>query len=139
MWTPVRNKTVKISQIVTKIQHIGIPTNDIEKTITFYESLGFENVYTTVNEKANEKVAFLRLENMLLEIYQNGHAVNKSGAIDHIALDVVDINAAFEIAQVDGYHLLDDSIQFLPFWENGVKFFTILGPNGEKVEFNQRL
>jgi len=130
---------VKISQIVTKIQHIGIPTNDIEKTITFYESLGFENVYTTVNEKANEKVAFLRLENMLLEIYQNGHAVNKSGAIDHIALDVVDINAAFEIAQVDGYHLLDDSIQFLPFWENGVKFFTILGPNGEKVEFNQRL
>jgi len=139
MWTPVRNKTVKISQIVTKIQHIGIPTNDIEKTITFYESLGFENVYTTVNEKANEKVAFLRLENMLLEIYQNGHAVNKSGAIDHIALDVVDINAAFEIAQVDGYDLLDDSIQFLPFWENGVKFFTILGPNGEKVEFNQRL
>jgi len=135
----VRNKTVKISQIVTKIQHIGIPTNDIEKTITFYESLGFENVYTTVNEKANEKVAFLRLENMLLEIYQNGHAVNKSGAIDHIALDVVDINAAFEIAQVDGYDLLDDSIQFLPFWENGVKFFTILGPNGEKVEFNQRL
>lgn len=130
---------MKISQIVTKIQHIGIPTNDIEKTITFYESLGFENVYTTVNEKANEKVAFLRLENMLLEIYQNGHAVNKSGAIDHIALDVVDINAAFEIAQVDGYDLLDDSIQFLPFWENGVKFFTILGPNGEKVEFNQRL
>ncbi len=130
---------MKISQIVTKIQHIGIPTNDIEKTVIFYESLGFENAYTTVNKTANEKVAFLRLENMLLEIYQNGQAVNKSGAIDHIALDVVDIDAAFEIAQAGKYNLLDDSIQFLPFWENGVKFFTILGPNGEKVEFNQRL
>ena len=65
--------------------------------------------------------------------------MNKSGAIDHIALDVVDIDTAFEIAQAGKYNLLDDSIQFLPFWENGVKFFTILGPNGEKVEFNQRL
>lgn len=130
---------MKISQIVTKIQHIGIPTNDIEKTVIFYESLGFESAYTTVNKTANEKVAFLRLENMLLEIYQNGQAVNKSGAIDHIALDVVDIDTAFEIAQAGKYNLLDDSIQFLPFWENGVKFFTILGPNGEKVEFNQRL
>lgn len=130
---------MKISQIVTKIQHIGIPTNDIEKTVIFYESLGFENAYTTVNKTANEKVAFLRLENMLLEIYQNGQAVNKTGAIDHIALDVVDIDAAFEIAQAGKYNFLDDSIQFLPFWENGVKFFTILGPNGEKVEFNQRL
>ncbi len=130
---------MKISQIVTKIQHIGIPTNDIEKTVTFYESLGFENLYTTVNKEANEKVSFLQLANMLLELYQNGHAMNKTGAIDHIALDVTDINAAFEIAQANGYHLLDDSIQFLPFWKNGVKFFTILGPNGEKVEFNQRL
>lgn len=130
---------MKMSQIVTKIQHIGIPTNDIEKTVPFYESLGFENVYTTVNKKANEKVSFLQLANMLLEIYQNGCVMNKTGSIDHIALDVTDINAAFEIAQANEYHLLDDSIQFLPFWENGVEFFTILGPNGEKVEFNQRL
>ena len=27
----------------------------------------------------------------------------------------------------------------LPFWENGVKYFTILGPNREKLEFNQYL
>ena len=27
----------------------------------------------------------------------------------------------------------------LPFWENGVRYFTVLGPNGEKVEFNQYL
>ena len=27
----------------------------------------------------------------------------------------------------------------LPFWDNGVKYFTVLGPNREKVEFNQYL
>ena len=28
----------------------------------------------------------------------------------------------------------NDLVHFLPFWENGVKFFTIEGPNKEKVE-----
>lgn len=42
----------------TGIQHIGIPTNDIEKTIAFYQKLGFEIALQTVNEEADEKVAF---------------------------------------------------------------------------------
>ena len=33
----------------------------------------------------------------------------------------------------------NDIDHFLPFWENGVKFFTIEGPNKEKVEFSQYL
>ena len=32
----------------------------------------------------------------------------------------------------------NDLVHFLPFWENGVKFFTIEGPNKEKVEFKVR-
>ncbi|MDD4797654.1 MAG: VOC family protein, partial [Eubacteriales bacterium] len=30
-------------------------------------------------------------------------------------------------------------IKGLPFWNNGVKFFTIMGPNAEKIEFCQIL
>ena len=33
----------------------------------------------------------------------------------------------------------NDVVHFLPFWENGVKFFTIEGPNKEKIEFSQYL
>lgn len=33
----------------------------------------------------------------------------------------------------------NDIVHFLPFWENGVKFFTIEGQNKEKVEFSQYL
>ena len=33
----------------------------------------------------------------------------------------------------------NDIVHFLPFWENGVKFFTIEGPNKEMVEFSQYL
>ena len=43
------------------VQHVGVPTNDIETTIKFYEALGFKIAFQTVNEAANEKVAFLKL------------------------------------------------------------------------------
>ncbi len=37
------------------IQHVGIPTNDIETTVEFYRRLGFEVALQTVNEEANEE------------------------------------------------------------------------------------
>ena len=49
----------------TGIQHIGIPTNDIEKTIAFYQKLGFEIALQTVNEEADEKVAFILILKIL--------------------------------------------------------------------------
>lgn len=124
---------------VTGIQHVGIPTNDLEKTVEFYRSLGFSVALRTVNEAAGEPVCFLRLKNLCIETWQNGRAVGSPGAIDHIALDVTDVEAAFVKAKAQGCRLLDEEIQFLPFWEKGVRFFTILGPNGEKVEFSQML
>ena len=108
------------------VQHVGVPTNDIETTIKFYEALGFKIAFQTVNEAANEKVAFLKLGNLVIETYENKAAKMESGAIDHVAIDVKDVEKVHEL-------------DFLPFWENGVKFFTIEGPNKEKVEFSQYL
>ena len=100
---------------VTGIAHIGIPTNDMEKTIEFYRNLGFQVLLETYNEKACEKVAFLQLQNYCIETFENHQAVMADGAYQHVALDVADI------------------------WENGVKFFMIKGPNEEKIEFCQKL
>ena len=61
------------------------------------------------------------------------------GAIDHVALDVRDIEEIFRYINESGLNSTQDTIHFLPFWENGVKFFTIEGPNKEKVEFSQYL
>ena len=43
------------------------------------------------------------------------------------------------VSVVKNKSFIKDTIHFLPFWENGVKFFTIEGPNKEKVEFSQYL
>ena len=126
-------------KFITGLQHIGIPTNDLEATIAFYDTLGFQVAFRTVNEAANEKVAFLRMGDVTIETYENKQAALANGALDHIALNVTDIEAVFEAAKEKKFCVLDTEIQFLPFWENGVKFFTIVGPNKEKVEFSQYL
>ncbi len=111
----------------------------MEKTVAFYRLLGFEAVLQTVNHAADEKVAFLRMGDITLEVYENKNAAMVPGALDHIALNVTDIEKAFQMAKEEGFSMLDTQIQFLPFWEHGVKFFTVLGPNEEKVEFSQYL
>ena len=67
----------------TGVQHIGIPTNDIDKTVDFYHKLGFETAFETVNEEADEKVVFLKLGTLVVEAYENHAAVLRAGAIDH--------------------------------------------------------
>lgn len=127
-----------IENLVTGIQHIGIPTNKLVETVEFYKKIGFEVALQTVNEAANEKVAFLQCKNLIIETYENHNAKMEVGSIDHICLDVTDIEQTFELFKV-GYELVNKQIEYLPFWENGVKFFTILGPNKEKIEFCQKL
>lgn len=129
----------KLGDFALGLQHVGLPTNDLKATIAFYESLGFETVYQVKNEAAGEDVAFLRLRNLTIEAYENGRAAMQSGAIDHIAIDVDDVEAAYRLAQEQGYQIVSNGVEFLPFWQNGVKFFILLGPNQERVEFNQYL
>ena len=105
-----------ICDISTGLQHVGIPTNDIAKTIAFYEALGFRIVHRKDNRV--EDMAFLKMEDLVLETYQNHKAVGVSGAIDHIALNVTDVEEARRIA--DGLKLDVIEEGQLPFWENGV-------------------
>ena len=130
---------MELKEELNGIQHIGIPTNDIEETIRFYETLGFEAAFRTVNTQANEKVAFLKLSSLVIETYENKAAKMQEGAIDHVAIDVKNIEAVYECINEAGLNTTNDTIHYLPFWENGVRFFTIEGPNKEKVEFSQYL
>lgn len=128
---------MEIKDFCKGVQHIGIPTNDIEKTKAFFAKIGFEVAFSTIN--GTEKVAFLRLGNLVIETYQNGQAAMKPGAVDHICIDVKNIDELFPLVKAAGFEMLDDKINFLPFWDNGVKFFTVMGPDKEKIEFCEML
>lgn len=126
-----------MNELLTGIQHVGIPTENMNKTKEFYESLGFEIAFETINEGA--RVIFFKLGNLVMEIYEVSEAVKQYGAIDHVAINVTDIHRVYEKIKSLNLNTLNDSIHFLPFWDNGVNFFTIEGPNQEKIEFSQFL
>ncbi|MGN0231643.1 MAG: VOC family protein [Muribaculaceae bacterium] len=128
---------INLSEYSSGIQHVGIPTNDIEATVRFYEALGFVNEYSTRN--GDELVAFLRMGNLVIETYQNHKAALCDGAINHIAIDVKNIDDLYAEIRRDGLKVFDNSMSQLPFWENGIKYFIIEGPNAERLEFCERL
>ena len=128
------------SEYITGMQHIGLPTRDMQATLAFYQGLGF-SIDWKIELEGKIGLAFLKLGDCVFETFINPNAVGVPGAIDHIALNVTDVEKVYEAIVNDGSYTICDpekGIQFLPFY-NGVKFFTILGPNGEKVEFNQKL
>ena len=128
---------MSLKEQINGLQHIGVPTKNMEETIAFYGKLGFEIAFETVND--GDRVVFLKFGSLVIETYESKDATMKSGAIDHIALDVKDIEKTYELINQEGLNSTQDTIHFLPFWENGVKFFTIEGQNKEKVEFSQYL
>jgi lactoylglutathione lyase len=127
--------------------HLGIPVTDISQTEAFYQRFGFQKVMDAVIPIGDEqiKAAMMSFNGFTLEFYQLLPAdleeirTRKDGFIDHVALDVLDINKAFEELTAEGFNTLEPAPVQLPFWENGVKYFNVRGPDGEKIEFNQIL
>ena len=74
---------------ITGLQHIGIPTNDMDKTVDFYQKIGFEIAHEAMDGEV--RVVFLKLKDLVLETYENKAAALCDGALDQIALHVVKI------------------------------------------------
>lgn len=117
------------------LQHIGIPTDDMEKTVAFWEKLGFKKLGEFDTDDNVNEVVFMHYNHLTLEIWTGDGAVRKTGAINHISLNTKDADAAFKAAKAEGFKLKDSEVQHLDFWDKGIKFFNIEGPNAETIEF----
>lgn len=132
---------------IKRIQHIGIPVTDLQRSEAFYKSLGFEDVMsaTFIHNNAQGNVKMMKSGDVIMEIYQMPEAElaeirqRGNGHIDHIAFDVDNIDETFETLKKANFTILEDEPVFLAFWENGCKYFNIVGPDGERLEFNQIL
>ncbi len=130
-----------LSENITGLQHIGIPCKDLSAACAFYQNLGFKEIHArefTDESGAPGCAHFLQHGDLVLELYA-APAAGRSGAVDHIALNVRDIDAAYADICAQGLNNTADTIHTLPLFAHGVKYFTIEGPNKERVEFNQYL
>jgi len=130
------------------LQHLGLPVTNLECSKDFYAQLGFTEAMRTDIQPETEviRVAMMQHENFTIELYELGQskrqeiAKRADGHIDHVALNVLDIEKAYAEIKSVGLEILEETAPvFLPFWDHGVKYFTVRGPDGEKIEFNQIL
>ncbi|MEP7269000.1 MAG: VOC family protein [Saprospiraceae bacterium] len=130
-----------------KVQHIGIPVKDMEISVDFYSSLGFKNVMQSPFEILEGKgvCTMMQKGEIVMELYQLPESLRheilnrRDGHIDHVAFDIDDIEGAFKKLKQEGFNVLQEAPVFLPFWDKGVRFFHIMGPDNERLEFNQIL
>lgn len=113
------------------LQHIGIPTLELTEAEKFWGKLGF----TKIGDFPSGNVIFMEKDKLVIETWKLDEVAGAPGAINHISLDVSDIDQAFIDAKAEGFVLIDKEIKFLPFWENGIKYFNVQGPEGIIVEF----
>jgi len=132
---------------IRSLQHTGIPVTNIAVSEAFYTRLGFHKVMQKPFQMDERTGTCIMMKNgsIVIELYQlpehklQAIRERKDGHIDHIAFDVDDIEKTFTALKNARFHILEEAPVYLPFWEKGCRYFNILGPDGERLEFNQIL
>lgn len=132
---------------INRLQHIGLPITNMEVSQAFYERLGFQNVMQSsfMYEDKAGKVSMMKRDGIIIELYQmpepelSSVKQRRDGHIDHIAFDVDDIDEIFTLLTKEGFQVVEEKPVYLNFWEKGCKYFYIVGPDGERLEFCQIL
>ena len=123
-----------------KMDHIGLGVNDIESSVKWYmDVLGFELI-GAFETPDGVPARFLKSGDLVYEIFQPIGGVSAPGKIDHFSFVSTDIEADYAYCIEQGYSFEKEGIQCIPtFWEKGIKYFKIMSPTGEPVEFCQVL
>lgn len=136
-----------VSSLINHLQHVGIPVTNVAASEAFYNRLGFIKAMQSPFQDEGETGTCVMMKNgtIIIELYQLPERKlkevreRKDGHIDHITFDVDDIDLAYNTLKNASFHVIEEKPVFLPFWENGCRYFNILGPDGERLEFNQLL
>lgn len=129
------------------IQHVGVPVTNIKVSEKFYSDLGFKNVMQAnfLHNGETGTCIMMQQGDITIELYQmpgkelSAIASRKDGHVDHVAFDVANIDETFFMLKTSGYNIVEDAPVFLKFWERGCRYFNVLGPDNERLEFNQVL
>ncbi|MGE5495968.1 MAG: VOC family protein [Burkholderiales bacterium] len=133
-----------MKKYIKGLHHIGIPTSNMADTVKFYASFGAAVMFEKedVCEGKPIRVVLMKMLDVVFEFYERDNTAGISGAIDHIAFCVDNIDEMYRIAKENNYSFMQDcaeSVQVSTYWPHSAKWFIVYGINGEKIEFSQEL
>ncbi|OCG03914.1 VOC family protein [Gilliamella sp. wkB112] len=129
-----------MNNLIKGIAHLGLQVSDINKSSSFYQTLGFSltEKFSKNTNNGEVKVEFLTSPALTLELYQLPNTIRSEliySGIEHFALEVSDIDKMMQKISKLGYAINEG-----PIYERRehceVHFFLISGPDGERIEFD---
>ena len=103
-----------------RVDHVGIAVKNLDESVQFYESLGFNATGYEVVAEQKVKVAFLPCGDSELELLEStepdgpiARFIEKNGpGIQHVAIRVDDIDKALEELKEKGVRLIDQTPRY---------------------------
>lgn len=125
------------------LDHIGLAVTDVEASAAWYQKVLGLQVKGCFANPNGKNTYFLTTADgsVTYEMYQDDTlSADAAGKIDHISYVSTDIEADYRYCTDAGYKICTDGIEGISyFWEKGCRYFKILSPTGEQVEFCQVL
>ena len=123
---------------VAGLHHAGLYVASLDRSLNFYADVfGLEVAEQFMFE--GERLAFLRVGDQRLELIEStkkSTVPRAAGVVDHVALEVRDLEGWLARLRQHGVVLLDSSpVTVAPL---GARIVFYLGPDGERIELLER-
>ncbi len=114
------------------LAHVCIESHDLDATEEFYRTLGLERQFDFRNKQGELVGFYLAFPNhTFIEVIKNAKA-GGNGIIKHFAMEVDDVNTAYEKLTNAGYEVTDKELAGDNNW-----MITCHDPNGIFIELQQ--
>ena len=116
---------------VIGLHHAGVHVTSLERSIAFYQAVFGLRLVAQLS-LGTEQLAFLGAGRTRVELIADGATDRQTGVVDHLALEVDDLDGWVPRLRERGVRLLDEAPVEVP--ALGARILFCLGPDGERIE-----
>ena len=117
--------------VVVGLHHAGVHVSSLARSIAFFEQV-FGLRLSQRLSFGGEELAFLSTGSGWVELIEDGSRGRPTGVVDHLALEVNDLDGQVRRLVERGVPLLDQAPVAVP--ALGARILFCLGPDGERIE-----